>query len=285
VLVLLPYAIWFVQHSVDISEVVQRRLVRTDESHVRRALIGLKSLAANVPAFLAPWFVVVGGLWWAGRSGRPTAQPAGSGEAVLRDTTLVALGVTLTGIVAVGVTHFTVPYLNFILVPVFPFAAAALARSGPRDGAQLLAAVALAAMVVLTCARVYVLGIGGTSADRSFGPHFPYAGLARAIEERGLAHGTLVAFSARDAGNLRAHLPKAEVLWQGSDLRAALKRHVSRRASCAAIEEAGGAVLPAANNPRETIEVPWQATLRGKPRTMQWVLIRLDPADAICTED
>ena len=301
VLVVLPYALWFLQHSVSLGEVVQRRLVRTDESHVRRALIGLRNLFANMPAFLAPWFIVTAGLWWMGRSARPAGARAGSAEGVLRDTVLVALAVTLTGILAVGVSHFTVPYLNFILMPVFPLAAAVLAREGPRDGAKALAAISVVAMVILTCARIYVLGVGGTSADRSFGPHFPYGALASAVEQRGLAEGTIVAFSARDAGNLRAYLPKAEVFWQGSTERAAARRQVSRRATCAAVDDPTGAGVEEredrvgetsarkfpsiANSPRETIEIPWQTTLRGKPRTMRWILIRIDPADPICTED
>jgi hypothetical protein len=300
VLVVLPYALWFIQHSVSIGEVVQQRLVRTNESHLLRAAMGLRSLFANMPAFLAPWFLVIAGLWWMGRRMDTPTKAGGAAEGVLRDTMLIALAITLTGIVAVGVKHFTVPYLNFLMMPIFPLAAAVLARSGPRDGAELLAAIAVIAMVILTCARIYVLGVGGTSANRSFGPHFPYPALAGALTQRGLAEGTIVAFSARDAGNLRAYLPRAEVLWQGSTERAAEKRMVPARRTCVVVDDAGGAAVdalenaagrtaakrfPSAAGSRETIEVPWQATLRATPRTMRWTLIRVDPADPICTED
>jgi hypothetical protein len=302
VLVVLPYALWFIQHSVSIGEVIQSRLVRTEEeSHVLRAATGLRNLFANMPAFLAPWFLVVAGLWWIGRRTGAAVKASGEAEGVLRDTMLIALAITLTGIVAVGVKHFTVPYLNFLMMPIFPLAAAVLARSGPRDGAELLAAIAIIAMVILTCARIYVLGIGGTSANRSFGPHFPYPALAGALTQRSLAEGTIVAFSARDAGNLRAYLPKAEVLWQGSTERSAESRTVPSRKTCAVVDDANGATIDkfengtakmsakrfpsAARSTRETIEVPWQATLRAKPRTMRWTLIRVDPSDPICTED
>jgi hypothetical protein len=201
VLVVLPYALWFIQHSVSIGEVVQQRLVRTNESHLLRAAMGLRSLFANMPAFLAPWFLVIAGLWWMGRRMDTPTKAGGAAEGVLRDTMLIALAITLTGIVAVGVKHFTVPYLNFLMMPIFPLAAAVLARSGPRDGAELLAAIAVIAMVILTCARIYVLGVGGTSANRSFGPHFPYPALAGALTQRGLAEGTIVAFSARNAAH------------------------------------------------------------------------------------
>ena len=303
IVMVLPYAIWFLQHSVDLGEVVQRRLVRTDESHVVRVLIGVKNLFVNTPAYLAPWFAVIAGLWWAGRSTRPTVEAARPAEGILRDTTLIALGITLAGIVAVGVTRFTVPYLHFILLPLFPYAAALLARSGPAGGPKLLAVTALVAMVVLTSMHIFALAAGSLSADRISGQHLPYAALARSIEERGLAKGTIVAFSVRDAGNLHAFLPAAEVLWHESAERTVTKQIVRQRSTCAAIwidseaQQTGADADDAkaddgtaeqhpslAGRPQETIEAPLQAIWRRGKRNIRWILVRLDPADSICRE-
>jgi hypothetical protein len=295
-LVVSPYAYWFLHHSVDIGDVVQQRLVRSERSYLVRVGTGVKNLFANTPAYLAPWFIIVGVLWWGGRKQGASSEVERPAESVLRNTTLIAFGITLAGILAVGITHFTVPYLHFILIPLFPYAAALLARTVPAAGANVLAAISLGAMVILTLARIVSLAGGSFSEDRSSGPHFPYAGLARILEERGLGDGTVVTFAARDAGNLHAFLPRAEVLWNGSSVRTALPRVVAARRSCAALwldhdpddDDLGRTrsrqPRALAGKPGEAIEVPWQALWQRSEQAVRWNLVRLDPEDPLCRQ-
>lgn len=307
----LPYLVWIVQHSVDIAQTVQHRLVRTHEPYALRLFTGLKKMLVQTPAYLVPWPLIVIGMWWAGRREGRTPEPPRLSELIARDITLFAFAVTAAGIIVVGATHFTVGYLHFVLVPLLPYAAGLLARRGPKRGAMLLATIALAWMIALTGARGFALATGRLPANANYGPHWPYAELARALEGRGFAGSTIVTISLRDAGNLHAFLPEAEVLWHDSSPRVVQKKLGRGNQTCVAVwkgrpDRAGedATTRPAhaqkrkkrnndateavdrlssfADKPRESIELRWEAALLGRRRTSRWLLVRLDPADPVC---
>jgi hypothetical protein len=296
VAVVSPYLVWLVQNSVDLGDVVRQRMVATGVPHLARTLTGLWQFLKGLPGATAPWIVVIGVSWWLGRHAGRARTAAATFERIARDTALLMLVLFVAGIVVLGIDRIAGGHLLVIAVPLLPWGAALLARTVPPKGANALAGLSAMVLVGLTLGRLFALSNGGMTQDAQMGMLWPYQGLARAIEQRGLGQGTLVTASYRDAGNLRAFLPQARTRVLGAE-KVALPPRPGHERTCALVLQDARA-LPAgarwvernavdagaliAGRSREAIDVPWPPTLIGKRRTSRWLLIRLDPQQANC---
>jgi hypothetical protein len=290
-----PYLLWIVHNSIDLGQVFQHRLVGGSEPHWWRSLAGFGRLLGGMPGVLAPWIVVVAGLWWMGRRAGPARSEAALGERVARDITFAAIALFIGGIVAFGTNQIKGGYLPLIAMPLLPWAAALLSRAGPARGENMLATLSVIVLAGLTLGRVFALANGGITQDAQMGMLWPYRGLAQAIEQRGFDGATIIAASTRDAGNLRALLPQARVRVAGVSV--IIPHRPSHGIACIIVlPDASTAPAAArwvdrhaanldhliAGRPREVIVVPWPPTLLGTPRISQWLFAKLDPREPVC---
>jgi hypothetical protein len=114
----------------------------------------------------------------------------------------------------------------------------------------------------------------------------PYAGLAEALEGRGIADGTLLSPSVREAGNLRAALPKLRVIASDSLRVERVPRGTSDERSCVMVwpedfDVAARRMAEFDQGAVEKIEVPDRPGLIAM-RAADWSLVRLDPKSQAC---
>jgi hypothetical protein len=114
----------------------------------------------------------------------------------------------------------------------------------------------------------------------------PYQGLAEALQARGIEDGTALSPSVRDAGNLRAALPKLRVIASDSLRIERVPRRASDDRSCILFwpERFDGVARRMAEfdeNAVVKIEVPDRPGLIAM-RAADWSLVRLDPKSQAC---
>jgi hypothetical protein len=287
-LLLSPFIWWLVSVHGDLAGTASAHLVQSERSHLLRALIGLGRLAWSLPAFLLPWLAVVVALAWPAfvRSSKPMSPPLIPEQMALR-TMVIAAVLMAAGIAAIGATNIAERYMHpaLMIAPVYVFTR--IARYVPAEPSMRRFVVAvLAGALILVPVRI--LSFENEIFGRPTRPHAaPYAGLAKALSEKGHIDGTFVTMSVRVAGNLRQFLPDGRYLAQDSFLALHPPRRASDERSCVFVwteteDRNARRFMPIDATAVELIEITEPSVL-GRTRRGLWFVARLDPRAAVCS--
>ncbi|MGH6769147.1 MAG: ArnT family glycosyltransferase [Xanthobacteraceae bacterium] len=286
---ILPFVAWLFAVRGSVAGAVAFAMIQTMQPHWLRALIGLGKLLGSLPLFLLPWIIFIALLVpGAFRRAGATAPAAGLPERIAGRTLIFAVLLAMAGIAAIGATNIAERYMHAILIvaPVYVFARVARLAPG-EDRIRRFAVFFVGAAIVVLGVRFLVYVDTGVTQRADRHVLINYEALARALAERGLASGTAVAVTIRDAGNVRAFLPDLRVVSPDSFRLVRPARRPVDDQSCILIWEAGwepGArqIAPIDTLPQERFEAQSAPSILGRPRRDVWVVARLDPASPAC---
>lgn len=284
-----PYLVWLFEVRGSVVGAISHTMIQTQQSHLLRALIGLRRLALSLPLFLLPWLAFVALLApWAFRKPDAGAPPPGMAERLALRTMMFAAMLAAIGVAAIGATNVAERYMHAILIvaPVYLFAR--VARLAPQQQWQPIrrfAVFMLSAAAVILAVRFAAFVDNGVSRRADRPAFIPYQQLAQALAERGLADGTAIAPDIRTAGNLHAFLPDLRVMSPESFRLVRPARRAGDERSCVLVMDANSdanRIAPVDGLAREKIEVSAPPSPLGRPRRASWDLIRLDPHSPAC---
>jgi hypothetical protein len=287
--VLAPFVIWIVQVRGDVVAEVAHHMIEGDQSFARRVAIGLGRLLKSLPLFLLPWIAFVALLAPSAFKPAPAGAPAATlAERLALRTMIFAAILAALGIAATGATNIAERYMHPILIiaPVYLFARIARLAPGEERIARFAYFAIAAAIVILGVRFVGVSDIALTRrANR--GLLLPYAELAAALQERGIAGGTAVSPQVREAGNLRAFLPRLRVVAADSLRVRRPPRRADDERSCILVWTgpqlaAARRLAPVERLQVERIEIGERRSFAIAWRGAIWFVARLDPKAPAC---
>jgi hypothetical protein len=222
---------------------------------------------------------------------RPKATapaPALAERLVLRSMIFAAM-LAAIGIASIGATNIAERYMHPILIIAPLYAFARVARLAPGEARlRRFAALALGAAVLVLGIR-FLGSIDTGIAQRASRPwSIPYAELAGELARRGIGDGTILTAHVREAGNLRAFLPKLRVLAADSFRAERPPRRSSDERSCVLLwgegqDAVARKLAPIDGLTIERIEVTGPPSRLGAARSGTWFLARLDPKLPACS--
>jgi len=295
-----PFVWWLVSVRGDLAGMASLHLIEAQRPYLQRVFLGIARLSWSLPFFLMPWLAIVAAIAWpAFRPGQqvPALCNAAEGtgaigtevapswpERLVLRTMLIGAVLMAAGIVAIGVTNIGERYMHPVLMIAPVYAFARMSRSLPgKPYLRRFVATALVAVLLLLVARVF--SFENQLFGRPTRQHAqPFAGLAKALEQRGLTGGTIVTVSVRVAGNLRQFFPAARYVADDTQRLFRPARRASDEQSCVLVwheNENGRARMLAPEPAAERIEIMAPARLRGSRRGV-WFVARLDPHDRLC---
>ena len=285
---LAPYVLWVLQVRGDIVSDLSSHLVQSGQSHFTRAAYGLWRLAVSVPMFLLPWIVLVALGAPAAFLPPPAGAPAPSmAERLAMRTMLFALALAAIGIAGSGATNIAARYMHPILIiaPVYVFARIARLTPGEERVRQYAMFAVAVALVIFAVRFAAVTDNPITRTER--GLLQPYPELAEALKARGIEDGTVVSPSVREAGNLRAALPKVRVVARDSLRVERVPRRPSDERSCVLVwtERQDPVARQIASYDAAAVEkIAVQMRPGGLIATLaaNWFVARLDPNSPAC---
>ena len=284
-----PYLYWLAGMKGDIVALAASQLITIDAPHWERALYGLWRLVITLVLFLMPWLPLVvmlaGGAFVRPPAGAPAA---GVVERLVLRTMILAAILLAAVIAATGATNIRLGYMHPILIvaPVYVFAR--IARLGlSEDRARRFVVFAVAMAILALGCRFLSVTDNIFTRGRSFNVLIPYAGLAEALERRGITDGTLVSPDERDAANLRAFLPNLRVVAGSLRLERPARRPSDER-SCVLVwargqDSAAQQLAPIETLVVERIEIAARPSRFLAARGGTWFLARLDPKLPVCS--
>lgn len=285
-----PYLFWLAGAHGDTVARAADHMITIDAPHWQRAFYGLWRLALSLPQFLLPWLPFVVVLAPAAFVRPPAGAPAaGLVERLALRTMILAAILLAAGIAATGATNIAERYMHPILIiaPVYVFAR--IARLGLSEvRVRRFAVFAVATAVLVLGCRFLIFTDNIITRRGNFGVLIPYAGLAEALERRGISDGTLVSPHVRDAGNLRAFLPNLRVVAANSYRVERPPRRPSDERSCVLVwargqDSVAQQLAPIEALAAERIEIPARPSRFLAARGGTWFVARLDPTLPICS--
>jgi hypothetical protein len=283
-----PYLLWLTQVRGDVVSDLTSHLVQNSQAHLERAAYGLWRLATSIVTFLLPWIVLVAiGAPAAFLKAPPGAREPSLAERLALRAMLFAALIAAIGIAATGATNIAARYMHPILMiaPVFFFAR--IARLAPEESrARQYVLFAISVALVVFAVRFVAVTDNPLTRQTERGLLLPYQGLAEALQVRGVEAGTILSPSVREAGNLRAALPKLRVIASDSLRVERVPRRASDDRSCLLVwpEEMDAAARRMATFDQaavEKIEIPDRPGLIAL-RGAGWSIVRLDPKSQAC---
>jgi hypothetical protein len=239
--------------------------------------------------FFLQWVVPIAILTWTiGKWHAADAVPPGIGERLVGRTMVFAALLATLGAVSIGASHLGERYMYPILTITPLYLYARVAR-GDRDGLWIrrFAVGAVVVFVGLIGLRVAVLSVPLLNKNGQYGTLLPFESLAAALQERGIADGTVVTAEILTAGNLRSFIANLRVVSPESYRLVPVPRRASDENSCVLVwndRSALNADLAGAlgDRARERLENRSAPSLSRTPSRAVWWLARLDPQSLVC---
>ncbi len=285
-----PYLYWLVSVRGDIVGAVASHMIAADVPYWRRAIYGLWRLGISMPLFLMPWLVLVAALappaFMRPGAGAPAAVFA---ERLVLRTMILAAILAAIGIASIGATNIAERYMHAILIVAPLCAFARVSRLVPGEARiRRFAALALGVAALVLGIR-FIATMDTVFAQRAARLWaIPYAEFVGEVARRGIADGTALTPHVREAGNLRAFLPKLRVLAADSYRAERPSRRASDERSCILLwgdgqEAIARRLAPIDGLTIERIEVSGPPSRLGAARAGTWFFARLDPKLPACS--
>lgn len=296
-----PVAYWIATVDANPLPVAHELLIGTAVPYVDRVGPAILKYLESIIAYLLPWPIFVGLIFFATRKRRgDVPAPLHPNGRLAISMTFWTIGLAFAGVVVVGVGNMGMRYMFPVLL-VAPIAMAAWIVPRVQDKAFSRATinVALIFALIAVLIRFFSFQVLDSFMPQNRLQIVPYEELALELAKRGFSEAQFVTTGGRDAGNLMVQLPEARASSVNSLRVEPPPRDALAERPCVAIWGETRGILPELPKPqpppsylRSLIEegsgeindvlVRWPKLLYGNQRQSLWRYVVLSPETPLC---